>query len=134
MISASMNALRGVTNSATGLKSRLSSGLAGLDAGAGGGEHFAGAALSVGIKGRAQPGHHHQVLGREQLKHEVNFLDADAVLAGDAAAALEALLQNLATGGQDSAYLVGIALIEKRNRVNVAVAGVKDIADAKLIL
>src|SRR5262245_43097755 len=93
-----------------GLQCRSAAGLALLDAGAGGGEHLGGAAAILWVEGGAQPEHGVQVLGGEQPRHEVGLLDADAVLAGDAAAASQAFFQDLVPGGEDALHLVRIAL------------------------
>ena len=69
-------------------------------AGAGGGQHLAGAEQAVGVERVAEACHHVQVVVGEQLCHEVDLLDADAVLAGDAAAAVDALVEDLVAGGE----------------------------------
>ena len=60
-------------------------------AAAGGGEHFAGAEVAAGVEGGAEAVHDFEGGGGEHLPHEFELLHADAVLAGDAAAAGEAL-------------------------------------------
>jgi hypothetical protein len=116
------------------LQCRSSSCLARLDAGARGREHLAGAAATFRIKRRLQPGHHQEIFGSKELGHEADFFHANAVLAGDAAAAADAFIQNLMTGRQHSPHLVGVALIEQQYGVNVAVAGMENVADANLML
>ncbi len=108
--------------------------LARLDASAGGREHLAGAAAAFRVKRRLQPGHHQEIFRSKELWHEVDFFHADAVLSGDAAAAPDAFIQNLMTSSQYSFHLVGMALIEQQNGVNVAVAGMENVADANLML
>src|SRR5262245_29030820 len=95
------------------LERRPASRLARLDASPGGGEDLARAAAAFGVEGGAQPQHHVQVFGGEQLGHEVDLLDADAVLAGDAAALADALVKNLMAGGEDALDLVWVALVEE---------------------
>ena len=69
-----------------------------------------------------------QVVRREQLRHEVDLLDADAVFAGHAAAQADALVQDLVTRLQHPPHLIRVALVEEQDRVDVAVAGVEDVA------
>ena len=51
------------------------------------------------------------------------------MLAGDAAAAGDALVEDLVAGRQHALHLVGVALVEEQDRVDVAVAGVEDVGD-----
>ena len=53
------------------------------------------------------------------------------MFAGHAAAQLDALLQNIVAGRQRATDLVGVALVVEHQRMNVAVAGVKDVRDAQ---
>src|SRR5215472_17877965 len=65
--------------------------------------------------------------GRELYAHGIELLDADAVLAGDGAAESHAQLEDLDAemlGALPLAFLVGV---EEDERVEVAVAGVKDV-------
>ena len=62
------------------------------------GSILAGLRRFVGIEGVAQAAHGRQVVVGEQLAHEADFFDADAVLAGHAAAAGDALVENFAAG------------------------------------
>src|SRR5262249_32268250 len=70
----------------------------------------------------------------KQLGHEVDFLDAYAVLASDAAAGADALVEDFVAGGKDAPDLVGVALVEEKNWVDVAVARVENVADAELVM
>src|SRR4051794_14658087 len=85
------------------------------------------------IKRAAQAKHLIKVTRRKQLRHEVNLLDADAVLAGDAAAAGDALVEDFEAGREDFAHLFGIALVEQQHWMNVSVAGMKDVADCDAV-
>src|SRR6185437_9569899 len=62
-----------------------------------------------------------------------NFLHADAMLARDTAAELDALLENVVAGRQRAADLVRIAFIVKHQRMDVAIAGVKNVRNAQVI-
>ncbi len=101
---------------------------------AGSRQHFARAQTSVGIKRHSQTIHRGQIIVGEHLVHEANFFHADAVFAGHAAAASDALVQNVGTGGQHAFNLFRIALVEQQNRMNVAIAGVKHIHDSHAVL
>ena len=78
--------------------------------------------------------HNGQVARREKLVHKLNLLDADAVFAGDAAAAGDALLEYLAARRQGGMDLFRNALVEQYDGVNVAVAGVEHVDDADAVL
>ena len=92
-----------------------------------------GRAAVLRVEGAAQAQHLFQIGRREEFGHEVKLFDADAMLAGHAAAAVNALLEDLVTGRQHSADLVRIAFVEEKTGMNVAVAGVEYVADADLI-
>src|SRR5262249_58193401 len=96
--------------------------------------HRRRAAEVGGVERRTQPQHHRQVLRREQLRHEVDLLDADAVLPGDAAAAADALLQDFVARRQHPLYLFAVALVEQQDRMDVAVAGLEALAAAQVVL
>ncbi len=61
----------------------------------------------------------------------MHLLDADAVLTGHAAPELETGEQDLPTGRQRARRLGGIALVVQNDGMDVAVAGVEDVADAE---
>ena len=98
------------------------------------GEHLVRIAAALGIEHAPQQPHRVQILRSELLRHEIDFLHADAVLARDAAAQLDALFQDLVAGGERAADLIRIAFIVKNQRMNVAVAGVKDVRNAQPVL
>ena len=97
------------------------------------GKTLCGFARPSGSKTARRRRHREQVVGREQQRHLRDLLDADAVLAGDAAAERDARLEDLAAGGEDALDLVRVALVEEDDRVDVAVAGVEDVADAQAV-
>ena len=74
---------------------------------AAGGQHLGRAAPPFGVERVAQGDHRRQVLGGEQLGHELHLLDADAVLAGDAPADVDALVEDLVAGLEDALDLLG---------------------------
>ena len=99
------------------------------------GSIFAGLQRLSGLNAVAQPQHHRQVFRREQLRHEVDLLDADAVLAGHAAAAGGCTRPGSRGSPASTRFdLVGVALVEQQDRMDVAVAGVKDVGDADVVL
>ena len=61
------------------------------------------------------------------------LLDPDAVLAGQAAAHLDAGVQNFAAGVDRAPHLVGVALVVEHDRMDIAVAGVEDVADREIV-
>src|SRR5207237_5911155 len=63
-----------------------------------------------------------------------DLLHADAVLAGYAAAAADTLFQDLVASLEHALHLFLVAFVEEQDRVNVAIAGVKNVAHAQLIL
>ena len=88
-------------------------------AGSGGWQHLAWAATTIGIERESQVVHHVQIVGAEELFHEIDLLNADSVLAGDAAAEFDALRQNLIAGLQHALNLIFVAFVEQQNRVDV---------------
>ena len=56
------------------------------------------------------------------------------MFAGNTAAAVDAFLQYLMTCFQHALHLIGIAFVEEQNRVDIAVACVKDVWNAKALL
>src|SRR5262245_40630544 len=75
-------------------------------------QHFAWTQSTVGIKGGAQPIHRIQIVVGEKFVHEFDLFDANAMLAGYAAATGNTLFQNFGAGGQYALNLGAISLIE----------------------
>ena len=105
-----------------------------LDASAGRWENLMRGTTVLRIERTAQPQHLLQIGRAKQLRHEIQLLDADAVLAGDAAAAGDALVQDFRARFQHAPHLIRIALVEQDHRMDVAVAGVEDVADPQIVL
>ena len=63
-------------------------------------------------------------------RHQLALLDADAVLAGEAAADFDAEAQNVFACLLGFALLVRIVDVVEDQRMHVAVAGVEDVGDA----
>src|ERR1043166_5693047 len=90
-------------------------------------------AAAFRVEDTPQGTHRIEVVLRELLFHEINFLGADAVLACHAPAELDALQQNIVPGLQRAAHLVGVSFIVKDERVDIAVAGVENVWDAQAV-
>ena len=69
-----------------------------------------------GIERIAKPRHDIEVVIRKHAIHETDFLQADAVLARNAATAIEAFAEDLAAGGQHTLDFFGMPLVEQQNR------------------
>lgn len=104
-----------------------------FDTGTGCGKHLARTEAIFRIEGPTEPLHHRQIGGAEHAGHEIQLFDADAMFAGHAAAHLQTGVQNLLAGSQHALNLIRVAFIEKQDGVKIAVAGMKDIADANLV-
>ena len=82
-----------------------------------------------GIEGEAHALHGVKVRGREHLQHVLRLVGADAVLAGDRAARLDAVLQNLSGDLDGALRLAGHALVVANQRMQVAIAGMEHVAN-----
>jgi hypothetical protein len=71
------------------------------------------------------------LIARELHAHPVDFLDADAMLAGDRAADLDAQLENRRTESLGALGDAGLVGVEQDQRVQIAVAGVENIETAQ---
>jgi hypothetical protein len=78
--------------------------------------------------------HDFQIVVGEQQRHEFVLFHADAMLAGDGASSIDAILKNHAAGLVRALHLVRIAHIKQDARMQVAVPGVEDVADLQLAL
>ena len=70
----------------------------------------------------------------EHRLHEIALLDADAVLAGQHAAHLDAQPQDLGAERLGALQLAGLVGVVQDQRMQVAVAGVEDVGDAQAVL
>src|SRR5579859_4305846 len=84
-----------------------------LDTAGAAGQHLEGIASSVRVERVPQGDHGGQVLGGEELGHELHLLNADPVLTGHAPSDRDALIQNLMARLKDALHLVGVALVEE---------------------
>src|SRR5215472_12238259 len=104
---------------------------AALAAGLARGEDLAGIAEAARVESLAKLMHEGEVRLAEDERHVVHLLEPDAVLARDGAADLGADLEDLAARLDHARFLAGDARIVEDVRVQVAVAGVEDVANAK---
>src|SRR5262245_61444040 len=99
-----------------------------------GGKHLARVADAVWVERPAQALHHREVVGAEEQRHRARLVDTDAVLARQRAARVDARLEDR-LGERASA--LGLALgpcVVEDERVEIAVAGVEDVADPQAVL
>src|SRR5664279_3123205 len=70
----------------------------------------------------------------EHLRHQVALLDADAMFAGQHAAEFDADPQDIGAEGFGPLHFAGLVGIIKDQRMQIAVAGMKHIGDAQVVL
>src|SRR5215467_54014 len=102
-----------------------------FDAGLLGGEHLAWIAEPGSIECVLEALHERKIRDRENERHEIGFLQADAVLAGDRPTDVRADLHDLGAGLDDPRFLARLARIVEDVGMEVAVAGVEHVADAE---
>jgi hypothetical protein len=83
------------------------------------------------IEHRAHALHQREIFGGEHRRHVLRLVGADAVLAGERAAGIDAVAENLGGGFDRPFRLAGNPLVVADQRVEVAVAGMEDVADAQ---
>ncbi len=98
------------------------------------GEDFAGVEGGIGIEGVVDAAHEIEIDIGEEERHELGFFHADAVLAGERAADFDAIADDFGGGLEGAFELLFVARIEEHDGMEVAVAGVKNVADLKAVL
>jgi len=98
------------------------------------GEDFAGIEGGIGIEGVVHAAHEIEVGVGEEERHKFGFFHADAVLAGKRAADFDAIADDFGGGFEGALELRRVAGIVEHDGVQVAVPGVKDVADLKAVL
>src|SRR5262249_6419326 len=93
------------------------------------GQELAGIHDAVGIEGAPEAGHEGEVGVPELERHAPRLVEADPVLAGDAAAHGEAGAQELVVGLVRALELAGDAVVVEDHRMQIAVARVEDVGD-----
>ena len=97
------------------------------------GEHFAAIGNFLGVDGPAQRLHNIELFFAEHRRHIIALLHADAVLASDRAAQRYTKRQDLARQLLGFVQRARLAPVIQNQRVQVAVAGMKDVGDIQLI-
>ena len=95
------------------------------------GEHFGGIGKLERVEGAADAVHGVEVGLGEHLGHHLLFLLADAVLAGDGAAGVDAHFEDARGERFGGVLLAGDAAVVEDHGMQVAVAGVKDVGHAQ---
>src|SRR6266849_10986035 len=95
------------------------------------GKDFAGIEQAIGIEGVVDATHEVEVGVGENEGHELGLFHADAVFAGERAADFEAVTDNFGGGLHGAFELSGIAGIVKNDGMQIAIAGVENVADLK---
>ena len=98
------------------------------------GKTLAGFSRHLGSNTRLDAHLHVEVGRRELRRHQLAFLDADAVLAGEAAAELDAEPQDSCARKFRPVGLFGAVGIVENQRMEIAVAGVEDVGDLQAVL
>src|SRR5436190_17314192 len=92
-------------------------------------KHLARITQAVWIEGAPHALHRFEVVFAEHLRHVGLLVGADAVLPGNRATGVDAVLQDLRGHGFSALGLTGYRFVVANQRVQVAVAGMKDIAN-----
>src|SRR5690606_16422482 len=74
-----------------------------------------------------------KLAGCELARHEIAFLDADTMLACEAAPDLDAELKDIRAGFLRATKLLGVVGLEKNERMEIAVAGMENICDLEAV-
>src|ERR1700674_2731431 len=98
------------------------------------GKYFAGIEGAIGIEGVVDAAHELEVGIGEEERHELGFFHADAVFAGECAADFDAIAHAFGGGFQGALELCSAAGIVEHDGVQIAVAGVENVADLKAVL
>src|SRR6185437_5637860 len=96
-------------------------------------ENLAGIEQPRRIERVAHPAHQRQIRLAKQQRHQPILFHSHAVLASDCAAHLDAETDNCVGRRNRALELFRLARVEKNNRVQVAVARMKNISDLETI-
>src|ERR1700761_9045182 len=94
-------------------------------------EDFTGIQRTLWIKGVVDAAHEIEIGVVEEERHELAFFHADAVLAGETAAHFDAVADDFCGGFHRSLELFVVAKIVENDGMEIAVAGVEDVADVE---
>ena len=92
------------------------------------------AAPAVRVERRAQPHHQCRSSGVNSCGMKSIFSTPMPCSPVTLPPSADALVQDLVAGRQHALHLIGVAFVEQQDRVNVAVAGMEDVADAHVVL
>src|ERR1041384_2765339 len=95
------------------------------------GKHLPRIAEAFRVERAAHGEHHVQVVCREHFRHVVGLVRADSMLARERAARVDAVLEDFATDFGGERGLARDLLVVADERMQVAAAGMKDVADAQ---
>src|SRR5713226_7259205 len=97
------------------------------------GEDLSGIEERGGIECVVDAAHEREVRVGKDERHELAFFHADAMLTGERAAQINAMANDFGGRFDGAAELGGIAGIEENDGMQVAVAGVKNVADGEAV-
>ena len=92
-----------------------------------------GVAALVWVENEAEALHRIEIVRVELLRHEIDFLDADAVLAGDASSECDAFVKDVVPGCDGSSDLIRIPLIIENEGMDVPISCMKDVGNTKIV-
>src|SRR4051794_33139687 len=96
-------------------------------------KHFAGVQQALRVERTFEPLLLVEIDIAKHLRHQVALFDAHAMFARQHAAKFDADPQDVGTKGFGALHFIGLIGIEKDERMQVAVAGIKNIGDAKIV-
>ena len=96
-------------------------------------KHLAGIEQALGVEGAFQPLLLVEIDLGEHHRHQVALLDADAVLAGQHAADLDAELEDLGAELLGAVEFAGLVGVVEDERMQIAVAGMEHVGDAQAV-
>ena len=94
-------------------------------------EDFAGVEIACGIEGVVDAAHQSEVGIGEEQRHEFGFFHAHAVFSRERASDFDTITNDFGGGLHGAFELSAVARVEENNRMEIAVASVKDVADLK---
>lgn len=97
-------------------------------------KHLSGIEQALRVEGAFQTLLLVEVDLAEHFRHQIALLDADAVLAGEHAAELDAGAQDVGAEGFGALDLAGLVGIVEDQRMQIAVAGMEHVGATKLVL
>ena len=87
----------------------------------------------VWVEDESEAFHRIEIVRGELLRHEVDFLDADAVFARDASSEFNAFVEDVVPCRNGSSDLIWIPLIIEDEGMDVAISCMKDVWNTKIV-